>query len=178
MSGARRPDAGYLHVDLCTGLGGWTKPFEDADAWTSIGVDIRDDLDADVVADIRHLPLECSPDLLTMSPPCTEFARWWMPWLDEPDPSMELVEACLQAVEDLEPTYWVLENNRGLRHYWERPERKRVGSYFLWGEFPAFDVALSDGSGKMQTSGRRPEERAKIPYEIADSLRRSVEWTG
>jgi hypothetical protein len=47
--------------------------------------------------------------------------------------------------------------------------------YYLWGEFPAFDVALSDG-GEMSVSGERPEEWAKIPYPLADSLRRSVEW--
>lgn len=164
-----------LHLDLCTGLGGWKEPFEDADGWTSIGVDIRGDLNADVVADVRHLPLECSPDLLTMSPPCKEFSRYSMPWLDEPNPSMELVQACLQTVEDLEPDWWVLENVRGLKQYWDCPERKRVGPFYLWGVFPAFDVRLADGSGKMQTSGERPEERAKIPYEIGDALRRSVE---
>lgn len=162
-----------LHVDLCTGLGGWTEPFEDADGWSSIGVDIRDDLNADVVADVRNLPLECSPDLLTMSPPCTDFARWMLPWLDEPNPSTELVEACLQAVEDLEPTWWVLENSRGLSMYWREADQN-VGPYFLWGNLPPIDVTLTDG-GKMSVSGESPEERAKVPYELADAVRGVVE---
>jgi hypothetical protein len=162
-----------LHVDLCTGLGGWKEPFEDADGWTTIGVDIRDDLNADVVADVRNLPLECSPDLLTMSPPCTDFARWMLPCLDEPNPSTELVEACLQAVEHLDPTWWVLENSRGLSMYWREADHN-IGPYFLWGNLPPIDVTLPHG-GKMSVSGENPEERAKVPYELADAVRGVVE---
>jgi hypothetical protein len=170
MSGIER-----LHVDLCTGLGGWSDPFRDADGWRSVGIDIRDDLKADVVADVRNLPLDCTPDLLTMSPPCTEFSRYSMPWLNQPNPSTELVEACRAAVQDLSPTWWVLENVRGLKQFTGIQERKRVGPYYLWGEFPPFDVAVSDG-GKMGVSGEHPEERAKIPYALGDSLRRAIEW--
>jgi len=164
-----------LHVDLGTGLGGWTAPFRDSPGWRSVGIDIRDDLNADVVGDIRSLPVNCSPTLLTMSPPCTEFTRYHLPWLDEPDPDMTLVRACLEAVDELDPDWWVLENVQGLKRYWGREEAKRVGPYYLWGEFPTFDVVVSDG-GKMAVSGENPEERARIPYEIGDSLRRSVEW--
>ena len=163
-----------LHLDLGTGLGGWKAPFEASDSWRSVGVDIRDDLNADVVGDIRRLPFDCSPTVMTMSPPCGDFARWMMPWLPDDEPSMELVEACLQAVEDLEPDYWVLENSRGLKQYWGERETKRVGPYYLWGEFPPFDVQVTDG-GKMSVSGEYPEKRAQIPYELADGLRRAVE---
>lgn len=165
-----------LHVDLCCGLGGWQQPFEDADAWTTVGIDIRDDLEADVVADVQALPLDCSPTLVTASPPCTPFSRYSMPWLDEPEPDTSVVEACLGAIEELAPEWWVLENVRGLKQYLGVQERKRVGPYYLWGEFPAFDVLASDG-GKMGVSGEYPEKRAVIPYELADSLRRSVEWS-
>lgn len=170
MSGTDR-----LHVDLCTGLGGWKAPFEDAPGWRSVGIDIRDDLNADVVADVRNLPIRANPTVLTMSPPCTEFSRYSMPWLDEPRPDLSLVRACLQAVESLNPEFWVLENVRGLKQYTRQEEQKRVGPFYLWGEFPPFDVAYTDG-GKMSVSGENPEKRAQIPYEIGDSLRRSVEW--
>ena len=162
-----------LHVDLGTGLGGWTAPFQDAPGWRSVGIDIRDDLEADVVGDIRHLPLDCSPDLLTMSPPCTDFARWMLPWLDEPNPDLSLVEACMDAVDELDPTWWVLENSRGLHQYWREADQN-VGPYYLWGNLPPVDVTLTDG-GKMRISGEHPEERAKIPYELADGVRRVVE---
>jgi hypothetical protein len=166
-----------LHLDLCCGLGGWGAPFREADDWRSAGLDIRADLEADVVGDVRSLPFSVSPTLLTMSPPCTEFSRYSMPWLDEPNPDMSLVEACLDAVQELRPTWWVLENVRGLKQYWSREEAVRVGPYYLWGEFPfgSFNAVLPDG-GKMSVSGERPEERAEIPYALADSLRRAVEW--
>lgn len=166
-----------LHIDLCCGLGGWKAPFEAADDWRSVGLDVRSDLDADVVADVQALPFNTSPDLLTMSPPCTNFSRYSMPWLHEPEPDMSLARACLDAVDELEPDHWVLENVRGLKQYWGVQEQKRVGPYYLWGEFPAFDVALSDG-GKMSISGERPEERAEIPHALGESLRRSIEWSG
>lgn len=163
-----------LHVDLCTGLGGWRGPFQDAPEWRSVGIDIRDDLAADVVADIRRLPLtRCRPDLLTMSPPCTEFVRWMLPWLVEPNPDLSLVEACLEAVEWLCPRFWVLENSRGLHQYW-KPARTHYGAFYLWGDFPPFD-ATETWKGKMQTSGENPEKRAEIPYALSDALRRSVE---
>lgn len=162
-----------LHVDLCTGLGGWRAPFEDAPGWRSVGLDVRDDLNADVVGDVRALPFDCRPTLLTASPPCVEFSRWHMPWLPDAEPSMDLVRACLEAVDELEPNWWVLENVVGLHRYW-KPARKRVGAYYLWGEFPPFDSVLTDG-GKMAVSGENPEERARIPYGLADALRRSVE---
>ena len=163
-----------IHIDLCTGLGGWKAPFEESDTWRSLGIDIREDLNADVIGDIRHLPVNCSPTLLTMSPPCTQFSRYSMPWLDEPNPDMSLVNACLGAVDELNPQYWVLENVRGLKQYWDRQETKRIGPYYLWGSFPPFDVN-ADITGKMQVSGENPEERAKIPYQLADSLRHAVE---
>jgi hypothetical protein len=165
-----------LHIDLGTGKGGWKAPFRAADGWRSVGLDIRGDLDADVVGDMRRLPLDCQPTLLTMSPPCTEFARWMLPWLDEPQPDLSLVRACLDAVEELHPDWWVLENSRGLHQYWQEAD-KHVGPYYLWGEFPPFDAALADG-GKMQVPGRNPEKRAEIPFALADAVRRSVEVFG
>lgn len=165
----------FLHVDLCTGLGGWKASFENSPKWRTIGLDIRSDLNADVVADVRQLPIGCTPTLLTMSPPCTEFTRYSLPWLVEPEPDMGLVRACLDAVDELDPDWWVLENVQGLKQYWGREETKRIGPYYLWGEFPPFDAVVTDG-GKMSTSGENPEKRAEIPYSLGDSLRRSVEW--
>lgn len=164
-----------LHIDLCCGLGGWQAPFQDH-GWRSVGVDIRDDLEADVIGDVRNLPFKCRPTVLTASPPCTEFSRWDMPWCEEPDPSLDLVRACLRAVDELQPEWWVLENVRGLHRYW-RPCRKRVGAFHLWGEFPPFDVEVT-WKGKEQLSGTEPEKRAEIPYPLANALRHAVEVWG
>jgi hypothetical protein len=167
-----------LHVDLCTGLGGWTQPFRDAETWRTVGLDVRADLNADVVADVRHLPFDCDPDLVTASPPCIEFTKWKLPWYGDGacsgDPSMELVEACLAAIEELDPQYWVLENVVGLHMYW-KPARKHVGPYYLWGDFPPFDAETVYKDQRFQPKDRRSELSAKIPYHVADALRQSVE---
>jgi len=165
----------YLHIDLCSGLGGWKAPFESSDNWRSVGVDIQPKAGADVVGDVNHLPIDAeTPELVTASPPCTGFARWMLPWLDEPNPDMSLVHACLEAIEELNPSWWVLENSRGLHQYW-KPANTHYGAYYLWGNFPPVDVVQS-WKGKMQTSGTAPDQRAEIPYTLADALRKSVEW--
>jgi hypothetical protein len=167
-----------LHVDLCTGLGGWKAPFEDSDRWRSVGVDIREDLNADVVGDVRHLPINATPDLITMSPPCIEFTKWKLPWFGDGacsgNPSMDLVEACMNVVDELEPEWWILENVVGLHMYW-RESRKRVGPYYFWGDFPPFDAETVWKQQRLQPKERRSELSAKIPYHVADALRRSVE---
>jgi len=126
----------FLHIDLCTGLGGWRAPFEESDTWRSVGIDIRDDLNADVVGDVRALPFDCSPDLLTASPPCTPFSRYSMPWLDEPNPDMSLVEASLAAVDELNNRQGVqvlrIDTDRTTEWVWPRTNggfiaRNRVG---------------------------------------------------
>lgn len=162
------------HVDLCAGNGGWQSATADDSHWRTVGLDLFRMPGVDVRGDVRQLPIDCRPDLLTMSPPCTQFARWMLPWCEEPDPDLSLVEACLQAVEDLEPRYWVLENSRGLHMYWHEA-RKRVGPYYLWGEFPPFDVDTSRFPGKMQTSGTDPARRAEIPPALSKAVKRSVE---
>jgi len=164
----------YLHVDLCCGSGGWQAPFEESDQWRSVGLDIRRDLRPDVQADVRHVPLNCGPAVVTASPPCVEFARWMLPWLDGSEPSMGLVDACLRAITTLSPEFWVLENSRGLKQYTGFPERKRAGPFYLWGELPPFDCRLPDYS-KQSISGEHPEQRARIPYPLADALRQAVE---
>ena len=64
-----------LHIDLCTGVGGWKAPFEESDQWRSVGIDIRDDLDADVIADVRQLPINATPDLQALEGPRPERDR-------------------------------------------------------------------------------------------------------
>jgi len=165
------------HIDLCAGVGGWQQAFGDDPRWRSVGLDIQALDGVDVLGDVRTLPFDYSPTLLTMSPPCTEFARWMLPWCEEPEPDLSLVEACVDAVDELAPDYWVMENSRGLSMYWQEA-RKRVGPYYLWGEFPPFDVDPDALQGKMQTSGERPEQRAAIPEPLSRALKGAVETYG
>jgi hypothetical protein len=166
--------AELLHVDLGAGAGGWQSATSPSPNWRTVGLDIRRLPGVDVQGDLSRLPLDCSPDLLTMSPPCTEFARWMLPWCDEPDPDLSLVESCLDAVDEVEPRWWVLENSRGLSMYW-REARTHIGPYYLWGQWPPMDVDPAGLSAKMETSGQDPETRAKIPNALSLALKRAVE---
>jgi len=58
--------------------------------------------------------------------------------------------------------------------YW-REARKRVGPYYLWGEFPPFDAETVWKQQRHQPKDRRSELSAKIPYHVADALRQAVE---
>ena len=170
------------HIDLCCGLGGWQAPFRESERWRTVGIDVRSDLEADVIADVRQLPLtRCEPTLLTMSPPCIEFTKWKLPWYGDGacsgDPSLELVEACLEAVDYLDPDYWVLENVIGLHMYW-KPAVTHVGPFYLWGHFPPFDAPTIWKHQNQQPADRRSELSAEIPYPLANALRHAVEtWT-
>jgi hypothetical protein len=171
----------FLHLDLCCGLGGWSQPFRDDEKWRSVGLDIREDLSADVIADVRALPLrdDTNVTLITASPPCVEFTKYRLPWFgngcyDGPEPSMELVEACLETIERLQPRYWIMENVVGLSKYW-RQSRKNIGPWHFWGEFPPFNANVVWKGQRFHDPEERSEKSAEIPSHIAYALKRSVE---
>lgn len=166
-----------LHIDLCCGLGGWQAPFEEDPEWTSVGLDIRDDLAADVVADVRHLPFDCQPDLLTASPPCDEFstANKYRRVDGSYHPDTSLWEACENAVRTLTPRWWVIENVAGAQH-WFGWSVWSQHPWHLWGYFPPLDTGPLPPKGK--TWNQQPEETAMIPYDLAYALKRAVETWG
>lgn len=158
-------------LDLFCGLGGFSQAFRDR-GHTVIGLDIEPP--ADVIADATRLPFRDTfrPDVILASPPCTEFTKWDLPWRDG-KPDMVLVNAALAAVERFKPRYWVLENVRGLARLWERPYSLRVGSRYLWGEFPLFLFGShreAQGKWKLPPSKDRARLRSKIPRVISEGL--------
>lgn len=172
-----------LLVDLCAGLGGWQAPFRDH-GWDVVGLDVRPTAGADVVGDVRALPLVCDPDLVTASPPCQEFSTAWNRWtpLEDRDPDLSVYYGCRAAVHLLDPDWWVLENVGGAQR-WFGPARKVCYPYFLWGHFPPFDVG--DLPNKTGTDGHWTDrnvsdgpEAARIPYPLADAVRRSIKVWG
>ena len=117
--------------------------------WTVIGVDSRAELEPDVIADVRTYEYSGpAVDLVWASPPCVEFAktdkRCWYP--DAPTPSMELVDAALRIIAQVQPRAWLLENVRGARPWFRAhvgPSGLRLGApvlqsppLYLWGSPP------------------------------------------
>lgn len=168
----------YFMLDLCAGLGGASIPMR-LRGWRVVTVDNNPQFNTDVVADIRTWSWHGSvPDLLWMSPPCTQFAREFMPWSKTGVvPDMSIFLACLQLVERIKPRYWVIENVKGAIK-WFRPyigmPRYACNPYFLWGYFPDISHVLVSGS-KSKLSSRREFERSLIPYKLSFSLAVAIE---
>ena len=130
-------------LDLCSGTGAATIAFRER-GHRVVTVDCSTELGCpDILADVRHLPIIVPPggwDLIWASPPCREFTASGLAFhpLYKKQPSLEIVLACLVAIRDLNPRWWVLENVRNSVP-WLRPhlgEPFRAGSWMLWGDFP------------------------------------------
>jgi len=137
-------------LDLCCALGGWSIGFHRA-GFECTGVDV---LDIGypyrlILADVRSWnPVGEGFDVVTASPPCTEFssltrlaiARGQRGARDIPA-GLEVVKGCIRIIEEVKPRFWILENVHGSEEYivplLGKPKLKR-GPWRLWGEFPPF----------------------------------------
>jgi len=153
----------------------------------------------DIVADVRHLPLDpdLRPEFVWASPPCTRFStassgRGW-----NPEEGMELVYYTDQVIGELKPKYWAVENVRGSVRYigslWGEPILRKH-AYYLWGNVPLGILSNSRRMGKgtpipdkpkRGTRGhpspythhfkpKRTEEMARIPRPLAEAVHRAV----
>lgn len=189
-------------LDLFCGLGGASAAMRER-GWTVIGVDSRAELEPDVIADVRTYEYSGpAVDLVWASPPCVEFAktdkRCWYP--DAPTPSMELVDAALRIIAQVQPRAWLLENVRGARPWFRAhvgPSGLRLGApvlqsppLYLWGSPPPGLLLPSPGHGHKEYQSRRSDDprarrlssddrrrqlRAVIPYCISYAVARAVE---
>jgi len=137
-------------LDLCCGLGGWSIGFYRA-GFDCTGVDV---LDIGypyrlIQADVRSWsPSAGGFDVVTASPPCTEFssltrlaiARGQRGARDIPA-GIAVVKGCIRIIDEVKPRFWILENVHGSEEYivplLGKPKLKR-GPWRLWGEFPPF----------------------------------------
>jgi hypothetical protein len=184
-------------LDLFCGLGGFSQAFRDR-GHRVIGVDIVPP--ADVIADVRALPFNgrLKVDAILASPPCQEFSKWALRgWnrckgRETPDPSGDaigLVRAAVDAIEALQPKWWILENVAGMRP-WVRDflglPTIRWGSRYMWGHFPLPFIADGpDLYGKFTLSrtgrpdgiggGLRQRKRSLIPPRISLRLCEAME---
>jgi len=173
-------------LDLCSGKEGVSKEFRKA-GWECITVDLNPKFNPDIIADINNLHLE-SPrdyDLIWASPVCTEYSKAGMPisWKCNNGvrtlPDMRLFLNCYRIIRYLEPKWWVIENVLGAKPYFELvlgKYKKRVGSRYLWGEFPIFDTSPKYGKWRLSPTPDRAEIRSEIPSGLSKALCMGCEW--
>lgn len=119
-------------VDLCRGLGGFSRAFEEKPDWKVISVDIDPKFKPTLCIDVTKIDWTefkqtyCegrSPDVLLASPPCERFSIACRTWPKMGiKKAMECVGACFEAVGVLKPKYWMIENPMGrLRWFLGKP---------------------------------------------------------
>jgi len=173
--------------DLCSGLGGWTEAFVE-DGWQVIRIEINEELDfvpytaiwdvkewMDWIDDYPH------PDLIVASPPCQEFSlanHRIAPSNRNPD--MSIVRACLDIIDYIKPTWWVLENVRGacpffmplLGHHKQAIGARGHPKFFLWGNFP--EIIMKPNFTHSISDKHHAQARSLIPFELSFQLLRAI----
>ncbi len=191
-----------LVMDLFSGTGSATQPFVDHGCARVVRIDNNPKCRPDIVADVRSLPLdpEVRPLFVWASPPCTKFSCANVRGRD-PKEGMILVEAAVDRIRELEPTWWALENVRGSRRYISQflgePTLVR-GTWTIWGHLPGMlvpdgkfyknamrksggytrQIRTGPSAGRFKTSYRTINQKgtmsARIPSPIAEAVHRAV----
>jgi hypothetical protein len=164
-------------LDLFAGQGGASAAMRARD-WTVVRVDLDQRFELDLVANIERLTWRRSVDFLWASPPCTEFSRESMPWCRTGrPPSLDLVRAALRIIEESRPRFWAIENVRGAVK-WLRPllgePVMSTGPVYLWGNLPSLLLPRLL-PWKTKTSGKRPDLRSQLPYELSHAFAVGIE---
>ncbi|GAG96700.1 unnamed protein product, partial [marine sediment metagenome] len=120
-----------VFVDLCSGVGGASQAFDQAQGWITIKIDIEGYLIPEnqglLISDVTNVDATLCliknrlaelnfghEDTLVVwaSPPCTEFSLVNKQRNVE-DPNLEILIACLEIIERLDCNYWIIENVKG-----------------------------------------------------------------
>lgn len=184
-----------LMLDFYSGLGGASEAFvQGSEPWAVLRYE-NNPLLADVpyttLCDLTNFDIHIRHrvDLIWASPPCLDFSMAY----NAPGPKakregrefvpdMSLVHRAAELIQELKPTYWVLENVIGsikyLKPLFGEP-RQIIGPFVMWGNFPYLDFPV-DYKFESKTldfpdGPMRANERAKIPLELSQALRRAVE---
>lgn len=89
-----------------------------------------------------------------------------------------LVRAAKAIIDYFRPPFWTLENVSSARKFLTPilgPVRVRVPGHVLWGNVPALFPQCKAHKWKLPPTPDRSALRAKIPYEIGESICRTVE---
>ena len=175
-------------LDCFCGMGGVSDGFA-LEGFDVTGIDI---VDAPKLLGYKHKFIQA--DILTLkgedfrgydviwgSPPCRDFTQlpsqsttkkgifreWKIP--KSAEKGVKLVVAFRQFIIDAEPTFWILENVKGLRTHLSLPRFCTYLGYnrryrCFWGNFPPFLMSKTNVSLQQSFNSKvRSWERAKIP---------------
>ena len=173
-----------LMLDLFAGLKGASRAMAER-GWEVVTLEIDGSFKPTICQDITGWSWNGPrPDLVWASPPCQEFSKASLPrsWAcnrnHPPVPDVRLMLEAKRVIEECNPRYWVIENVRGARPFfdpWLGQPRKVVGSRYLWGEFPLFDTPKAYGKWRLPPSEDRAAKRSEIPKGISLALCMAIE---
>lgn len=141
------------------------------------------------------------PFVVLASPPCERFSIANSNWPQKGiRKALEIVGACIEAVVELKPTYWILENPKGRLRWFlgSPPHSVKLSDYGhnrtiqggklrrpykptdLWGNipFPLLEASKIVQPLKQLLSGWPKEERARraeMPYGLSQAILDAVE---
>jgi hypothetical protein len=167
-----------LMLDLCCGLGGWSKGFI-KEGWRCVGVDLFD-FGAKYPGEFIQYDLLAwegwrvlAPVVIMSSTPCEEFSRHDMPWTrrrNPPSPDLRLWKRS-QYIAAVLGVPIVMENVRGAQ-IWVGKAKMNCGKFYLWGDVPAIIPALSGGRQKQSFSSTERARRAEVPEVLSRHIAR------
>lgn len=166
------PESPPWALDLCSGEGGITAGMQAA-GFRTLGVDIKQHKAYPgpcLLQDVRSIDQLCTWHLLGgqqwawvhCSPPCQRFSKARTTRVKDPptDKDTDILRACLDLKDVLDPPFWSVENVSGAVRFFEpylgKP-RYVHGPFYFWGNFPTF---MSESSGlkkNMSNWGLDPE---------------------
>jgi hypothetical protein len=185
-----------LMVDMFAGLGGASEAMIHNDNWVVYRFDnnkLLSDVEyMNITNDMFNVVKECphNVDLIWASPPCRQFSNAYNSPKSQAKrfgkyyyPELELLQKTIETIKYVKPKTWVIENVIGSIEYFLPflgEPRQIIGSVVLWGNFPLLPLPanfkhLKDDSS-WSTDPLRANKRAKIPYEISESLRDTLDY--
>lgn len=184
-------------LDLCSGLGGASEAFANNPHWEVVRIENNEKVGIiphTRFLDVNHwldwlpgliLEMGGRPDVVIAGPPCVYFStayhspksiarREGIPY----EPPTDTVEDCIDIIQYIQPTYWLIENVSGAVNDFKvhlGDYRQRVGPFFLWGKFPHISMSPDWKHSKTEndvwsSDPLRANKRAKWPLELSEAL--------
>lgn len=187
-------------LDLCSGLGGASEAFVQDPYWDVIRIennpilaDVPHTESLDVLQWMDWIPslfdTMGKPDLVIAAPPCREFSRAYAAPAPSAErlgirfePDMRILEACIDIIEYLNPTFHIIENVAGAINHFDTylgKYRQHVGPFFLWGSFPQINldpgfIHRKADHDSWSTDKLRANKKAKWPIEMSRGLQDAI----